>query len=270
MPSNPKTMVVGFPLFDLVTLVDLVGATQIFADTYTSADESITFQPVWLAPEVRPYQTSANTVGNQSICITPQFAFDDPKRPKLDMLFMPGGAAGQDDSNGFTGAMFDESYQNFIKYVAKEEAEWCGSVCTGAFVLAAAGLLDGCTATTYWSVLDRLRRFPNITVPEGYPRALIQRIEIDGIDKGRFTGGGVSSSLDLALALVKHISGQQVAERAQLMAQYSPDPIINFGDPSEASQGMVEEGEVVKELRQIKEEPFIKPTREAVDRILGC
>ncbi len=267
MSSSSQTMVVGFPLYDQVTLLDFAGATQIFAGTHGR------FEPVWLAPEMRPYQTMEKTVGNQPICITPQFTFKDPKRPKIDILFCPGGFSGHYDSSGgsagYIGAMFDEIYQNFVIQVEREEAQWCGSVCTGAFVLAAAGLFDGCTATTYWSLTGQLRRFSNIKVPDGYPRALIELIEVDGVKKGRFSGGGISSSLDLALALVKHILGQQVAEQAQLFTQYSPDPIINFGDPDQASQGMVEESELVKKSREAQKESMIEPTRKAVTQILG-
>ncbi|NER50615.1 MAG: hypothetical protein F6J92_28895 [Symploca sp. SIO1A3] len=274
----PNTKVVGFPLFDKVTLLDFAGATQIFADAEG-------FTPVWLAPEMRPYQTSEKTVNitekkeeeeqQQPICIQPQFTFSDPNRPRIDILFCPGGASGSYDDNsgegnGFIGAMFDETYQDFVTEVANEEAYCYGSVCTGAFVLAAAGLLDGCTATTYWSVIEELRRFPNITVPEGYPRVLINT-EVGGEKKVCFSGGGVSSSLDLALALVNHLSNDDplVAQKAQLKSQYSPNPIINFGDPSEASQGMVEESEFVKDVRQSQNSGFIYPTQCAVTKILN-
>lgn len=255
-------MIVGFPLFDRVTLVDFVGATQIFS-------QAEGFTPMWLAPEIRPYETTEKTLYQQPICITPQFTFRD--RPKIDILFCPGGNPGYYDESigkgpGYIGAMFDgddpNGYQQFMRDVS-QEADWCGSVCTGAFILAAAGLFDGCTATTYWSVIEELRRFPLINVPKNYPRALI-----DG-SKGRFSGGGVSSSLDLALALVKEISDEKVAARAQLDAQYSPDPIINFGDPARASQGMVEESELVREERQKQEPVFIKPTRAAVTKVLN-
>lgn len=254
-------MVVGFPLFDRVTLVDFVGATQIFS-------EAEGFTPMWLAPEIRPYETTEKTLYQQPICITPQFTFRD--RPKIDILFCPGGNAGYYDESrgggpGYVGAMLDgdnpNGYQQFVRDVS-QEADWCGSVCTGAFILAAAGLFDDCTATTYWSVIEELRRFPRIRVPDNYPRALIER------SKGRFSGGGVSSSLDLALALVNEIADERVAATAQLVAQYSPDPIINFGDPACASQGMVEESELVKEERRKQETGIIEPTRAAVTKVL--
>ncbi|NET59259.1 MAG: hypothetical protein F6K47_24895 [Symploca sp. SIO2E6] len=266
MTYNSQTKVVGFPLFDKVTLLDFVGATQIFSDAKG-------FEPVWLAPEMRPYQTTEDTVGEQSIYINPHFTFCDQNRPEIDILFLPGGTAGYYDDISGTGcgyiyAMFDKTYQEFVTKVANNEASCYGSVCTGAFVLAAAGLFDDCTATTYWSVIEELRLFPNITVPEGYPRVLINKKEVNGVEKVCFSGGGVSSSLDLALALVKHLSGDEVAQKTQLQSQYSPRPIISFGDPSEASQGMVEESQLVKSMRESQQEKIIQPTRCAVNRIL--
>ncbi|NES24061.1 MAG: hypothetical protein F6K41_35410, partial [Symploca sp. SIO3E6] len=153
----------------------------------------------------------------------------------------------------------------------KKEADCYGSVCTGAFVLAAAGLLDGYTATTYWSLIEELCRFPNITVPEGYPRVLInKRKDVEGVGKFCFSGGGVSSSMDLALALVKHLSDdEQLAQKTQLRSQYAPKPIISFGDPSEASQGMVEESMLVQEARKAQQETMIQPTQCAVTQILN-
>ncbi|NES22160.1 MAG: hypothetical protein F6K41_25365, partial [Symploca sp. SIO3E6] len=164
MTDNCQSKVVGFPLFDKVTLLDFIGATQIFSDAG--------FKSVWLAPEMRPYQTTEETVEatgetlkEQSIYINPHFTFCAPERPKIDILFCPGGMAGSYDESsgkgcGYIHAMFDKTYQDFVTHVAKKEADCYGSVCTGAFVLAAAGLLDGYTATTYWSLIEELCRFP--------------------------------------------------------------------------------------------------------------
>ncbi len=114
------SIVVGFPLFDQVTLVDFVGATQIFSDAEG-------FTPVWLAPEIRPYKTTEKTLNNQPICITPQFTFRD--RPKINMLFCPGGAPGYYDESsgkgsGFVGAMLDHNdphgYQQFVREVSRD------------------------------------------------------------------------------------------------------------------------------------------------------
>ncbi|NEO86814.1 MAG: hypothetical protein F6J87_21530 [Spirulina sp. SIO3F2] len=278
MSSRSSPLIVGFPLFDDLTIIDLIGAVEVFSNTKGY------FQPVLFAPEIRPYRTCVNTVANHPICITPQFTFDDPNRPKIDILFAIGGLAGcapplancrstfsscadLNNQSGFVGAMFDSVYQDFILQVAAEEATWVGSVCAGAFILAAAGLYDGCTVTTYWSLVEQFRRLPNITVPEGYPRVLIQEFEVEGITKRRFSGGGDSSSIDLGLALVKQIAGEEIAAYAQLVIQYAPNPIINYGDPINASQGMVGESPLVTGMRMDHEE-MIDVAAEAIEILL--
>ena len=65
MSSNCQPKVVGFPLYDKVTLLDFAGATQIFAGTHLDSDTNCRFEPVWLAPEIRPYQTTENTDGRK-------------------------------------------------------------------------------------------------------------------------------------------------------------------------------------------------------------
>ena len=70
--------------------------------------------------------------------------------PAIDVLFVPGGGA-----DGVIAAVFDPVFQRFLTDQATK-ARWVGSVCTGAFLLAAAGLIGGCEVTTYWSQLENL------------------------------------------------------------------------------------------------------------------
>jgi cyclohexyl-isocyanide hydratase len=211
MDNAIQPMVVGFPLYDGVTLMDFVGATDVFAVAYGN------FIPIWLAEEKRPVKTSAGTL------VYPNYSFTDA-HPPIDILYIPGGHA----DGVINNAMFDATYQNFIKATAAG-AQWVGSVCVGAFILAAAGLLNNCTVTTYWSQLDNLRllgNYCNIKIPEGYPRGIIDE------QQKRFTGGGVCSSVDLALMLVEKIKGKWMAEASQLYVQYAPDPPVHTGDPA--------------------------------------
>ncbi|MCG8457634.1 MAG: hypothetical protein MI919_15270, partial [Holophagales bacterium] len=135
------------------------------------------------------------------------------------------------------------------------QAQWAGSVCSGGFLTATAGLLDGCEATTYWSLLEVFALFPTLTVAPGYPRWHLDR------EHRRFSGGGVSSSLDLALELVVTIASRELAERAQLAIQYAPGPPTSAGDPSEAPPALTEE---VRE----KQEPFIEIMRAATLEVI--
>jgi cyclohexyl-isocyanide hydratase len=220
MKEEITPLVVGFTLYDGVTLMDFVGATDVFNVAYGN------FTPIWLAEEKRPVKTSAGTF------IYPNYSFTDA-HPPIDILYVPGGNA----AGVINNAMFNQTYQNFIKTTAAG-AKWTGSVCVGAFILAAAGLLNNCTVTTYWSQLNNLRlldEYCNINIPEGYPRGIIDE------KQKRFTGGGIASSVDLALMLVEKISGKWMAEASQLYVQYAPDPPVHTGDPAEAPQALLKQ-----------------------------
>jgi cyclohexyl-isocyanide hydratase len=209
---SSSTITVGFPLYPGCTLLDFAGATQVFA--YTPG-----FEVVWIAATRDPVPTT------ESVSVLPSATFDD--HPPLSILFMPGGG-----SDGVGAAMLDPVFQAWLKQTAGQ-AEWVGSVCTGAFILAAAGMFDGCRATTYWSARPVLALFPDIELVPGYPRWHLDE------EKKRFSGGGISSSIDLALKLVDIIAGREAAQTSQLFVQYAPSPPVHAGDPTEAPPELV-------------------------------
>lgn len=212
MPST-RTLTVGFVLYPGCTLLDFAGATQIFA--YTPG-----FQVVWIGQDLNtPIPTT------ESVTVNASATYAD--HPPLDIVFVPGGG-----SDGVGAAMQDQDLMTWLKTVAPN-AQWVGSVCTGAFVLAAAGLFDGCSVTTYWSARSVLAMFPTLEVVPGYPRWHIDD------DNKRFSGGGISSSIDLALELVQTIAGTETANTSQLFVQYAPAPPVHAGDPTEASPELV-------------------------------
>lgn len=207
------TLTVGCVLYPGCTLLDFAGATQIFA--YTPG-----FRVVWIGQDLNtPIPTT------EGVTVNPSATFDD--HPPIDIVFVPGGG-----SDGVGAAMQDPKLMQWLNAVAPN-AQWVGSVCTGAFVLAASGLFDGCSATTYWSARPVLEMFPGVTVVPGYPRWHLDE------EKKRFSGGGISSSIDLALRLVEVIAGPQAAQTAQLSNQYAPQPPVHAGDPTEASPELV-------------------------------
>ncbi|MDX1913477.1 MAG: DJ-1/PfpI family protein [Saprospiraceae bacterium] len=216
-------IIVGFPLYDGCTLVDFVGATQVF-------DAADGFSPIWLS-----YKPSIKTAEGFIIDFTVQpsscYSFDD--HPPIDLLFVPGGG-----SDGVAGAIQDKTFMDFIWKTAPN-AQWRGSVCTGAFILAAAGILKNCSATTYWSQLATLNYYSkalnlNLTVTDDYyPRFMIHQ------DLKLFSGGGISSSLDLALSLVTVIADADTAMAAQLQIQYQPSPPVEAGIPAVAPPAIV-------------------------------
>jgi len=131
--------------------------------------------------------------------------------PSLDYLLVPGGQ----------GTRTEEKNTELIAFVQKQ-APACQhvlSVCTGAFILQAAGLLQGKKATTHWWSLDRLRHCSEVTVVE-------QRFVRDGTI---WTAAGVSAGIDLALAFIADQAGEEIAGKVQLAAEYYPHH-VTYGD----------------------------------------
>jgi transcriptional regulator GlxA family with amidase domain len=125
--------------------------------------------------------------------------------PQLDYLLIPGGQ----------GTRTEVSNIDLLEFVRKQAAS-CKeilSVCTGSFLLQAAGLLNHRKATTHWGSLDRLRALPGVRVTE-------KRFVRDG---NVWSAAGVSAGIDLALALVADQAGEEVAGEVQLYAEYYPD-----------------------------------------------
>jgi len=255
-PCTPRTidpssasLKVGFPLYQDVTLLDFAGATQVFAFS------GGLFTPFWISS--RGPEECIRT--SENVQVVADFSFDD--HPPIDVLFVPGGGAGawdpaRGESSGVVGAMLDPAWQAFIRKAAGQ-AQWVGSVCVGAFILAAAGLFDGCEATTYWSQRENLALFPTIAVAPGFPRFVID------VPNRRFSGGGVSSSIDLALELVLLLKGTAAADTTQLSIQYAPDPPVRSGDPGQAPAA------VTQEVYQGQLGSFIEPIGAAVKQVLG-
>ena len=162
---------------------------------------------------------------------------DDSTFPDLDILFVPGGPQpqlplymGKRGSNPYLRLLQDFA-QKMEKESERSEKMLLSSVCVGSLLLAAAGLLDGYQATTHWAFRSVLESFPHVNVAAGYPRYVI--------DGNRITGGGISSGIDQALAMVSILMGNDVAKRVQLGMQYSPNPPFNSGDPSVAKPAIL-------------------------------
>lgn len=224
---------VVFPLYEGSTLLDFAGATQVFA--------SAGFAPVWAAASLDPITTTEN------VQVLPGDTFDGVRQKgAVEILFVPGGG-------GRVGeAMQDPTVIGFVRDMGRQ-ARYAGSICSGAFLAAAAGLFDGCEATTYWSQLENLALFPNLRVAAGYPRWVIYG--------NRFSGGGISSSVDLALELVSQVSGPTRSMTTQLIDQYAPDPPYTSGDPSQAPP------EITSSVRA-DQEGFTATIRRAVEEVL--
>jgi transcriptional regulator GlxA family with amidase domain len=112
---------------------------------------------------------------------------------------------------------------------ADQGTTWTTSVCTGALVLGAAGLLDGKRATTHWAYMDRLPQFGAEPVTDRYV-----------FDGKLATAAGVSAGVDMALELVGRMAGEDVAKAIQLGIEYDPAPPFDSGAPHKASPELVE------------------------------
>jgi len=199
-------MNIVFLLFPDVTQLDLTGPAQVFS---RMKDAKITL----VAKTSEPVPTDSG------FALLPTATFETAPTP--DILCVPGGF-------GVTGAMEDEATLAWLR-AAAADAQWVTSVCTGALVLGAAGLLQGYRATTHWASHDYLALFGATPVKE--------RVVFD---RNRVTGGGVTAGTDFGLALVAAIAGEEHARFVQLSLEYDPAPPLDSGTPEKASAGVLE------------------------------
>ena len=146
--------------------------------------------------------------------------FDEVPAP--DVLVVPGGT--------ITRRMAREGGR-IVDWIRDVHATttYTTSVCTGALLLGAAGLLDGLDATTHWGAYEELASFG--------ARPTEQRV----VRQGKiFTAAGVSSGIDLALTLAAELQGPEVAQAIQLGIEYDPQPPFDAGAPSKAPAPIVE------------------------------
>ncbi|MFI5750900.1 DJ-1/PfpI family protein [Streptomyces sp. NPDC051644] len=143
---------------------------------------------------------------------------------RLDVLLVPGGG-----NRGTVGAMENQALLSWIRHIDRH-SRWTTSVCTGTLVLAAAGLLNGRQATTYWASADYLQSEFDVTyLPQRYVRS------------GKIiTAAGVSAGLDMALYLASLIAGDTTAKAIQLAIEYDPQPPFNSGNATDADPQLKE------------------------------
>lgn len=189
-----------FVLFDNVTQLDFTGPLQVLS-RLPGAVTHIAHKS--MAPITTDAVMTINPTCTFAAC------------PQADVLIIPGGF-GVDD------AIRDRELMDFVKRQAKG-ARFVGSVCTGAFILGAAGLLKGKRATTHWAYHAALADVGATPV-----KARVVR------DGELFTGGGVTAGLDFAFTLAAEIAGEGVARAIQLGIEYDPAPPFDAGAPERA------------------------------------
>ncbi|MFP6560708.1 DJ-1/PfpI family protein [Paraburkholderia sp. B3] len=197
---------IGFLIFPRVQLLDLTGPYDVLA--------SMADTEVRLISKTRDCITS-----NTGLVMRSDTSFEDC--PPLDVLCVPGGS-------GVGDLIPDQETLAFLRRQAAH-ARYITSVCTGALVLGAAGLLRGRRATTHWAFHALLEPFGAIPVRE--------RVVRDG---NVITGGGITAGIDFALTLAAELIGREAAEALQLELEYAPAPPFDAGSPDTAPRAVVE------------------------------
>jgi cyclohexyl-isocyanide hydratase len=181
---------IGFVVFPRLTQLDLTGPFEVLSRVPSA-------ETLLVGSDRSPVRSDTG------LELRPDAGF--AAAPGLDVICVPGGP-------GVNAAMEDPELLAFLRSQAAS-AKWVTSVCTGALVLGAAGLLRGYRATTHWLSHDFLAAFGAIPVRE--------RVVID---RNRITGAGVTAGIDFGLRLAAQLAGDEVARRIQLQLEYDPAP----------------------------------------------
>ena len=190
----------GLLLFPRLTQLDMTGPFEVFSRVPGGQ-----VHLVW--------KTRDPVRSDTGLAMLPDTSFADC--PQLDVLCVPGGP-------GVAALMEDEEVLAFLRAQAPG-ARYVTSVCTGALVLGAAGLLKGLRATTHWASHDFLGALGAVPV-QG-------RVVRDG---KVVTGGGVTAGIDFALSLAAELVSPEAAQAIQLQIEYAPAPPFAAGSPETA------------------------------------
>ena len=203
-------MIVAIPIFDGITALDAIGPYEVLSRLPRTRVYFVATRPDMIRTE------------NGMLALHADATLSALARP--DVIVFPGGF-------GTRKLMHDEQVLDWLRG-AHEASQWTTSVCTGALVLAAAGILDGLEATTHWMLLDKLGK-----IGSHPPTPVSRRV----VEQGKvITAAGVSSGIDMALTLAARIAGDEMARAIQLGIEYDPEPPFDSGSTAKASPAIVE------------------------------
>lgn len=197
---------VAMLLFPNLTQLDLTGPHEVFKRV-----RGVEVVTVWKSRDPVCSATGLALVPDQTFA----------QCQAADLLCVPGGP-------GHLDLLQDAEVLAWLRQIAAS-ARFVTSVCTGAIVLGAAGLLRGYRATTHWASMETLPLLGAIPTSD--------RVVWD---RNRITGGGVTAGIDFALQILARVWGERTAQLAQLTLEYDPAPPYNAGSPSTAPADMVE------------------------------
>ncbi len=200
-------MQIAFLLFDGVTALDAVGPYEVLSRL---PDADVCF----VAASPGPQRADC-----RALALVADHALADVTEP--DIVVIPGGP-------GSRQLLTDEQVLEWVREVHRG-SRWTTSVCTGALILGAAGVLEGRRATTHWRSVSRLADFGATPAHE--------RVVTDG---KVITAAGVSAGIDMALRLAQREAGDDIAEAIQLIIEYSPEPPFASGSEPLAASRIVD------------------------------
>lgn len=216
--AQRPTIRVGILVFEDVDLLDVMGPVEVLGvDTSPGGagcpriDISLVSAESGLEIKADP---SLTFLANTRMCVDCASC----ERCRFDVLLVPGGV-------GLTRVLSRRDVCAWLQRAARD-AGWVCSICAGALLLGAAGLLNGHMATTHWASLASLGLFPGVQVAAGYPRVIVSG--------DRISSGGVSAALDLAITLKAILLGERAGSEIELVLQYDPAPPYGAGRPDRA------------------------------------
>jgi len=193
-------MQIAIPLFPRVTALDAIGPYEVL-------QRIPEFDVVFVGAERGEVRTENGMLG-----LTVDATFAEVTRP--DVIVVPGGIGTRDQLDG-------SPLVDWVRAV-HPTTTMTTSVCTGALVLGAAGLLTGLEATTHWGAVEILARLGAVPVRQRVVELPDQRI---------VTAAGVSAGIDMALRLVARLVDDTAAQAAQVSVEYDPEPPFEAGHP---------------------------------------
>lgn len=198
-------MQIAFLLYDGMTALDMIGPYEVIGRIPGAEIRFVAREP-------------GTKRTDQKLGLVADSPLDEVPAP--DILVVPGGE--------HTGPIQDDHILEWLRH-AHTSTTWTTSVCTGSYVLGAAGILDGRRATTHWAFLDGLASFGATPVSE--------RVVEDG---KVITAAGVSAGIDMGLTLAARVAGVDFAKGVQLGIEYDPAPPFDAGSPASAPEPLVD------------------------------
>jgi transcriptional regulator GlxA family with amidase domain len=197
---------IAIPLFDRLTALDAIGPYEVLSRLPGA-------EVLFIAAQPGPKRTDTD-----ALALTAECGLSEVAQP--DIIVVPGGRGTRDQPHDELVAWLQRAHKT---------SRWTTSVCTGALLLGAAGILKGLRATTHWLFFDQLREFG--------AEPTLERV----VEEGKVvTAAGVSSGIDMGLRLVQLIRGDEVAQAVQLSIEYDPQPPLDAGSPDKAPGPIIE------------------------------